>query len=136
MEDETSWYKRKWYKIYFLPSTRGKECNSGLFLLFSMLNNNALSIDERVMVKNSAVNINATEKVDENYLLFDDESAHHMFCNKEWLAKICKDMSPTIVSTNGVPYIYRLEGYLPGFELLYYNPHSIADNIFIGLAEE
>ena len=50
---------------------------------FSMLNNDVLIVDEQVTFDNSVVNTNVEEKVDEDYLLYDNERTNHIFYNKE-----------------------------------------------------
>ena len=52
------------------------------FLTFSMFNDGVMIIDEKVTPNNGVVDINAEEKIDEDWLLFYNESTQHIFIRR------------------------------------------------------
>ena len=76
-----------------------------------------------------------TSKVPSRFILLDSESTHCMFYTKDYLHDIRTSEDPILVHTNGRQMMCTLEGFLPGFGWVYYNPDEIANILSLAMVE-
>ena len=76
-----------------------------------------------------------TGKVPSRFILLDSESTHCTFYTKDYLHDIRTSENPILVHTNGGKMMCTLEGFLPGFRWVYYNPAGIANILSLAVVE-
>ena len=76
-----------------------------------------------------------TGKVPSRFILLDSESTHCTFYTKGYLHDIRTSEDPILVHTNGGQMMCTLEGFLPGFRWVYYNPAGIANILSLAVVE-
>ena len=75
------------------------------------------------------------EKVPEHYILLDSKSTHCTFYTRSYLKNIRRAPIPIKVNTNGGVMECVLEGDLPGFGPVYFNPNGIANILSLAVVE-
>ena len=75
------------------------------------------------------------QKVPARYILLNSESTHCTFYTRQYLKNIRTTEHPIDVHTNGGVMKCVLEGDLPGFGPVYYNPHGIANILSFAAVE-
>ena len=96
---------------------------------FQMLNEVRPPVPERPSPSPSS-------KLNKDFLLFDSDSSHHMFCNPRYLLNIRKAKVPIRSNTNGGIHLCEHEGFFPGIGWGYYNADGIANIVSMGLTEQ
>ena len=74
-------------------------------------------------------------KVPPRFILLDSESTHCTFYTAKYLKNIRTSKHPILVHTNGGTMICVLEGDLPGFGPVYFNPNGIANILSLAVVE-
>ena len=74
-------------------------------------------------------------KVPARFILLDSESTHCTFYSRSYLKDIRTTDNPILVHTNGGQMECTLEGDLPGFGAVYYNPEGIANILSMAVVE-
>ena len=79
--------------------------------------------------------VHQTGKVPSSFILLDSEITHCAFYTKGYLCNIRTSENPILVHTNGGQMMCTLEGFLPGFGWVYFNPTGIANILSLAVLE-
>ena len=75
-------------------------------------------------------------KIPPHLILLDSGSTHDTFYSDHMLTDIRSSPFPVAVNTNGGEILFELEGTLPGYGQVYYNPDGIANVLSMARVEE